>query len=220
MTGYIVAIDGPAGAGKSTIASGVALRLGIARVDTGAIYRAVTLIALERGVNGEEETSKLLGQLDLAFEDTRVFIGDREITREIRTPEVTAHVSTVAAYPSVRAGLLALQRRLGRAHPTGSVLEGRDIGTVVFPDAEVKIFLTASPEERARRRSLETGAPYDQVLQEILIRDQKDSERAVAPLRPAEDAITIDSTDKTIDQVSDEITLLVRTRMSSPESGI
>ena len=214
-SGYIVAIDGPAGAGKSTIASGVALRLGIARVDTGAIYRAVTLIALERGVDGDEATSALLEQIDLRFEEARVFIGDREVTREIRTPEVTREVSRVAAYPSVRAGLLALQRRLGRAHPKGSVLEGRDIGTVVFPDAEVKVFLTASPEERARRRALEIGAPYEQVLDEIRVRDQKDSQRAVAPLKAAEDAITVDSTGKTIDQVCDEIAALVHARVGA-----
>jgi cytidylate kinase len=214
-SGYIVAIDGPAGAGKSTIAKGVALRLSIARVDTGAIYRAVTLVALERGIVGDGETAQLLEDLDLRFEDSRVFIGAREVTQEIRTPEVTAEVSRVAAYPSVRAGLLGLQRRLGRAHARGSVLEGRDIGTVVFPDAEVKVFLTATAEERARRRSLEIGAPYEQVLEEIRIRDRKDSQRAVAPLRAADDAVTVDSTGKTIDQVCDEIAALVRSRVSA-----
>src|SRR5690349_18276834 len=132
---YVIAIDGPAGAGKSTIASGVAERLGISRVDTGAIYRAVTLIAIERSVDGEVATAALLDELDLRFEGTRVFLGAREVTREIRTPAVTGEVSRVSAYPAVRAGLLGLQRRLGRSDPNGAVLEGRDIGTVVFPDA-------------------------------------------------------------------------------------
>ncbi len=215
---YVVAIDGPAGAGKSTIAAGVAARLGISRVDTGAIYRTVTLIALEHAVTGDADTTALLLELDLRFEDTRVFVGDREVTREIRTPEVTRAVSRVAAYPGVRAGLLDLQRRLGRAHPKGAVLEGRDIGTVVFPDAEAKIYLTATAEERARRRTLEldekgTPVPYQQVLDEIRVRDRLDSERAVAPLRAAEDAITVDSTGKSIDRVCDEIAEIVRGRI-------
>jgi CMP/dCMP kinase len=214
--GYIVAIDGPAGAGKSTIASGVAARLGLAKVDTGAIYRAVTLVALERGVAGDLESAALLQNLDLRFEDARIFLGAREVTKEIRAPAVTAEVSRVSAYPAVRAGLLEFQRKLGRNHPRGAVLEGRDIGTVVFPDAEVKIFLTASAEERARRRSLETGVPAEQILEEIRIRDQKDSSRPVAPLRPAPDAITVDSTGKTIDQVCDEIAALVRQRIGEP----
>lgn len=215
--GYIVAIDGPAGAGKSTIAQGVARRLGITRVDTGAIYRAVTLVALERGIDGDGATAELLRTLDLRFEDARVFLGDREVTKEIRTPEVTREVSRVAAYPSVRQGLLELQRRLGRNHRVGAVLEGRDIGTVVFPDADVKVFLTATAEERARRRALEleekgTPVPYEQVLEEIRVRDQKDSQREVAPLRMADDAITVDSTDKTIDEVCDEIAGIVRSK--------
>jgi cytidylate kinase len=217
-TPYVVAIDGPAGAGKSTIAAGVADRLGLTRVDTGAIYRVVTLVALERGITTERETAELLAELDMRFEGTRVLIGEREVTKAIRTPEVTREVSRIAAYGAVRSGLLELQRRLGRSHPRGAVLEGRDIGTVVFPDAEVKIFLTATPEERARRRTRELdekGTPqaYADVLEEIRIRDAKDAGREVAPFRKADDAIEVDSTGKTAGEVCEAIVRIVRSRV-------
>ena len=215
---FIVAIDGPAGAGKSTIASGVAGRLGIARVDTGAIYRALTLRALEQQLSDDGAIATLLPRLDLAFDGEQVFLGEREVTVDIRTLAVTREVSRVSAIPAVRAGLLELQRRLGRAHPVGAVLEGRDIGTVVFPDAEVKVFLTASPEERARRRlkDLEasgTAATHQEVLEAIIARDRYDSERAVAPLKAAEDAVLVDSTGQSTTEVIDEIAGLVRERL-------
>jgi CMP/dCMP kinase len=214
---YILAIDGPAGAGKSTIAKGVAKALGISRVDTGAIYRALTVAALEQRLEDDDAIVALLPTLDLRFEGERVLLGGREITTEIRTPTVSANVSRVSAIPAVRAGLLELQRRLGRADRVGALLEGRDIGTVVFPDAEVKIFLTASPEERARRRLLDLSAAgeptnFEEVLAAIIKRDHYDSNRAVAPLRPAEDAITIDSTGKPLAQVIEEICAVVRSR--------
>lgn len=214
---YIVAIDGPAGAGKSTIAKGVAQALGIARVDTGAIYRALTLVTLERGLEAEAEVVALLPTLALRFVGEKVFLGDRDVSAAIRTPAVTAAVSRVSAMPGVRAGLLELQRRLGRDDHAGALLEGRDIGTVVFPDAEVKIFLTASPEERARRRLKDLEAAGErtslaEVLQAIITRDAYDSTRAVAPLVPAADAITVDSTGKTLEEVVTEICALVRAR--------
>src|SRR5262245_31518008 len=157
MSGYIVAIDGPAGAGKSTIAKLTAERLGLIRVDTGAIYRAIALLADRLGLEDEDAIAERCPELPLRFEGTRVYLGDDDVTTEIRTERISQRASKVSALPKVRANLLDLQRRLGRAHAKGAVLEGRDIGTVVFPDAEVKIFLTASAEERAERRMKELG---------------------------------------------------------------
>ena len=214
--GVIVAIDGPAGAGKSSVAQAVADRLGFCRVDTGAIYRAVTLLALERGIPPEDQPvlGELTRTLDLRFEGGRVFLGDRDVTQDIRSRAVTEAVSPVAAVPEVRAGLLELQRRLGRAHPRGAVLEGRDIGTVVFPDAEVKVFLTASDEERARRRHAELAAAgrpdaYDDVLANIRGRDAFDSGRETAPLELAASAVEIDTTDHGFDAVVEMVLALV-----------
>lgn len=215
-----MAIDGPAGAGKSTIARLVAGRLGLVRVDTGAIYRAVALIAAERGLTAEAEIAGAALGLELSFEGGRVLVDGRDVTAEIRTLRISEGASRVSAFPMVRAALLDLQRRLGRAHPRGAVLEGRDIGTVVFPDAEVKIFLTASPETRATRRVLElqtSGAAvdYDEVLASIIDRDRRDTDRSVAPLRPAPDAILVDTTKLSLDDVLDEITRIVRERLGS-----
>jgi cytidylate kinase len=213
---FILAIDGPAGAGKSSIAGAVARRLGMTRVDTGAIYRCLTLLALERGLS-DDLIPGLLGDLQLHFEGDRVFLGSREVTTAIRTAEVSHETSRVSALPAVRAGLLELQRRLGREAAGGAVMEGRDIGTVVFPNADLKVFLTASAEERARRRLLdleEAGArlSFDEVLQSIEARDHNDSQRAHAPLRQPEDAIRVDSTGKSPDEVVDEIVALVERR--------
>lgn len=206
---FIVAIDGPAGAGKSTIATGVAHRMGFTHVDTGALYRAVTLAAMERQLK-DEDLGELTRDLAVRFEGERVFWGNRDITRRIRDSDVTAHVSRVSAKAEVREGLLELQRRLGRADPHGAVLEGRDIGTVVFPDAELKVFLTASAEERARRRHAELTfsgdtASYDEVLEDLERRDRYDSSRPVAPLTRAPDAVELDSTHASIDQVIQQI---------------
>lgn len=215
---FIVAIDGPAGAGKSSIAGAVARRLGMTRVDTGAIYRSVTLVALERGL-GDAEVAGLLPDFTLRFEGDRVFLGDREVTADIRTPAVTAATSRISAVPEVRAGLLELQRRLGREAEGGAVMEGRDIGTVVFPDADVKVFLTASAQERARRRLLDLEAAgadtsFEEVLAAIEARDEHDSGRAHAPLRRPDDATLVDSTGKTPDAVVSEIVDLVRTKFA------
>lgn len=214
MKNRIVAIDGPAGAGKSTVARRVAERLGFIRVDTGAIYRSVALLAQERGLRGEAEIAELAEGLPLRFEGERVLVGPRDVSRAIREPEVSQAASVVSAMPRVRAALLELQRRIARAHPGGAVMEGRDIGTVVFPDAEVKVFLTASVLERARRRHEELAErgvpqPLEDVKREIEARDARDEGRAAAPLRRAEDAVLVDTTGKSVDAVVDEIVELV-----------
>lgn len=211
---FIVAIDGPAGAGKSSIAGEVARVLGMTRVDTGAIYRAVTLIALEEALDDAQIAARL-PNLGLRFDGDRVHLGDREITAAIRTPEVTAEVSRVSAIAAVRDGLLGVQRTLGREAPGGAVMEGRDIGTVVFPEAPLKVFLTASVAERARRRQRDleaAGTPcsLEEVEAAIAERDRYDSERAHAPLKKPDDAVVVDSTGKSPGQVVEEIAALVR----------
>lgn len=213
---FIIAIDGPAGSGKSTIARALGERLGITRVDTGAIYRALTLAALRAG--GVEEAEALMPALSLSFSSSgAVHLGAEDVSEAIRQPEISARVSEVAARPAVRAGLLGLQRRLALADPVGAVMEGRDIGTVVFPDAPLKVFLTASEAERARRRAIDLRAAGEQVqeaeVQEALrVRDEKDSSRAVAPLAAAADAVELDSTGLSREQVVDRIAALAEER--------
>ncbi len=226
---FIVAIDGPAGAGKSTASRRLAERLGFAMVDTGAIYRAVALAATRRGIALDDDArlAELLPAVEIRFAapaspgaGQRVLLGDEDVSAEIRTPPMSLGASKVSGRPVVRAGLLELQRRLALApENVGAVLEGRDIGTVVFPDAEVKFFLTASPEERARRRHAELAAKgdpqtYEQVLAEQLRRDRDDSERAVAPLRPAADAVVIDSSGVPLDAVVEGLAREVTARLS------
>ncbi len=220
----IVALDGPAGAGKSTVARMVAERAGLALVDTGAIYRTVALLAERNGTSVDDGealgafASALPARLRFAVQGgvNNVYLDDEDISQAIRTPAVSAAASSVARHPAVRSALLELQRSLGR-RGAGSVLEGRDIGTVVFPDADVKAFVTASPEERARRRLAELsakgdGSTYETVLAEIVARDEQDATRAVAPLKPAHDAIIVDTTGKSLAQVTDEIMALVSAR--------
>lgn len=218
----IIALDGPAGSGKSTIAREVAKRLGLRYLDTGAMYRAVTLLALEAGLVPDRiaEAGDVAAAASLRLQErendlTRVFVGDREITDEIRGPLVTKHVSAVSADPRVRAVLTAKQRE--EATRGDVILEGRDMGTVVVPDADVKVFLTAGIEERARRRQLQLQAQgVSQSLQELVddiaARDAYDSGRAVAPLRKAEDAVEIDTTGMSIDEVVNAVTALVAQR--------
>jgi cytidylate kinase len=221
-----VAIDGPAGAGKSTVARGLANRLGFVLVDTGAIYRAVALAARRAGLAWDDEPAvaehaELLVRRDairLERADggaTRVLLDGEDVSTWIRTPDMSLGASRVSAIPRVRAALLDLQRRAGQGRV---VLEGRDIGTVVFPDAEVKFFLTAAPEERARRRFDELAAKgtqvsYDETLADVVSRDKADTERPVAPLRRADDAIEIDSGGRTIDEVIEEMARAVEARM-------
>lgn len=217
----IVALDGPAGAGKSTVAKLVAARVGLSLVDTGAIYRTLALCALRAGHSVDDGVAlgavaaTLPTRLRFQVQDgqNRVFLDGEDVSTEIRTPAVSAAASSVARHPEVRGALLGLQRALGRLGK-GSVLEGRDIGTVVFPDADVKAFVTAAPEERARRRLAELAArgdsaDYQTVLDEIIARDKQDEERPVAPLKPAPDAVRVDTTGKSLEQVTDEIVALV-----------
>jgi cytidylate kinase len=209
----IIAIDGPAGSGKSTIAKLVARRMGFHYLDTGAMYRALALRALEDGVDPSDESAVTdiasTEEITFAHEPgeplpSRIFIGGVEVTRGIRSPQVDDAVSVVARLPRVRSAMLEQQRHLGRE--SDIVVEGRDIGTVVFPDAEVKVFLTASPAERARRRAAQQSAAgvtldAEAVLESIVKRDEADSSREVAPLRAADDAHELDTTDMTIDSV-------------------
>ena len=219
----IVAIDGPNGAGKSTIAKIVAKTVGFSCLDTGAMFRSIAVLALEKGISLDDDAAlgALATENEIAFtfddneERTQhVFIAGKEVTSAIRTAEVDKAVSPVSAAPSVRAALLEQQRRIGNAG--NYVVEGRDIGTTVFPQAEVKIFLTASAEERARRRVSQNEArgigsvDYEEVLADIIRRDQADSTRAVSPLRQAEDAYLLDSSDLTIDQVVEAICCRVK----------
>jgi CMP/dCMP kinase len=216
----VVAIDGPAGAGKSTIARKVAQKTGLTLVDTGAIYRTLSLASQRRGVGAMDELglASLAANMNIRFAhqgaENVVFLDDEDVSKEIRSQEIAKLASMVSRHKQVRAALLSLQQTLGTREP-GSVLEGRDIGTVVFPNAEVKIFLTASPEERARRRAselLERGEalPYDTVLDEIRERDRLDTERPVAPLRQANDASLVDSTDLTEYEVVQRIVRLIQ----------
>jgi cytidylate kinase len=223
----IVAIDGPAGAGKSTAARLVASRLGFALVDTGAIYRCVALAASRQGIAFDDDArlGGLMPEVRIGFEPAaqpgggqRVLLGDEDVSAAIRTPPMSLGASAVSARPVVRAGLLELQRRLALAPGNaGAVLEGRDIGTVVFPDADVKVFLTAVPEERARRRHAELSAKgdrstFEEVLADQLRRDRDDSSRAVAPLRPAPDAVVIETSGLALDAVVDRIVAEVHAR--------
>src|SRR2546425_3876769 len=209
VTAPIVAIDGPAGAGKSTVARQLARRLGFTIIDTGAIYRSVALAAQRAGIAWEDDTglSRLLDAgLGLTFQGERVLLRGEDVTEAIRTPEISRGASVVSARLVVRQKLLQLQRDLGRAAPRGAVLEGRDIGTVVFPDADVKFFLTASDEARAQRRHAELAekglsVPLPEVLADQRRRDKDDTERAIAPLRAAADAVVVDTTGFDLEQV-------------------
>lgn len=230
-----VAIDGPAGAGKSTVARRLAERLGYVLVDTGALYRTVALAAeraavawsdadavgaLARRLVASRAIVVARGDLDPAVggSGVRVTLEGDDVSAAIRAPEMSVGASRVSAIPAVREALLALQRQAG--DEGGVVLEGRDIGTVVFPDAEVKFFLTASPEVRARRRFEELTArgadvSFDATLADVVARDRADTERAVAPLRKADDAIEIDSSDASPDEVIERMARLVEERVAA-----
>lgn len=219
----IVAIDGPAGAGKSTVSKILARRLDYVLVDTGAIYRCVALKARQTGVPFDDDArlKVLLEGLKLSFhveeEVNHVFLDGVDVSDAIRTPENSMAASQVSSRPVVRDMLLGLQRRLALEAPHGAILEGRDIGTVVFPDADVKVFLFANAEIRARRRFeelFEKGVekPIDQVLTEQNRRDKEDSEREVAPLKAAADAVKIDSTELPLSEVVHTIERLVLDR--------
>lgn len=218
--GLQVAIDGPASSGKSTVAKNIAKRFGYVYCDTGAMYRSVTWAALENGidVSDTKQVIDLARRIKITFEpgqpDQRVFVDGHEVTKDIRTEKIAANVSAVAAIPEVRAQMVEQQRQI--AQVGGIVMDGRDIGTTVLPDAQVKVFLVASAHERARRRyeeNLQKGLAtqsLDELEAAIKLRDQKDSTRKVSPLTQAKDAILIDTTSLTIDQVVDEISALIK----------
>ena len=212
--GYVIAIDGPSGAGKSTLARELARRLGYHYIDTGAMYRAAALAASRQGLPLEEgpELREFLGRLRIRQETrsgtVHTLVGEEDVSEAIRTAEMGMKASEISALPSVRERMLVLQRELGSGG--GVVLEGRDIGTVVFPGAEIKFFLDATVEERARRRYQELRSngyegDLEQILLEIRARDRNDSTRAIAPLRCAADARVIDSTAKSVDEVAAEM---------------
>jgi CMP/dCMP kinase len=221
----IIAIDGPAGSGKSSTARAVAERLGFRHLDSGAFYRAITFAALEKGIPPEEWPGLTVAQLEgLAVSSTLARTGfalhvrGADVSEEIRSADVNAAVSAMAAVPAVRDWLLQTLRDAGRS--TDLVADGRDIGTVVFPDAELKVFLVAEPRERARRRLLQMDLPTDHdsirtEVQRIAARDRLDSGRAVAPLRQADDAVALDTTHLSFDEQVDTIVAWARARMHS-----
>ena len=216
----IITIDGPAGAGKSSVARRLAQRLGFYFLDTGAMYRAVALAALRRGIDVSQPDllAALVDELDIRVDGDRVLLDGEDVGQAIRTSEVTALVSAVADHPRVRQRLVQLQRQA--AEGRNIVTEGRDQGTVVFPDADLKIFLTASPEVRARRRQAELLArgesiELDELLQQIKERDRRDQSRQVGPLRKAGDAVEINTDSLSLDEVVDRIEALVHEKERS-----
>ena len=226
----IVAVDGPAGAGKSTVAMQLARRLALPFLDTGAMYRAVGLCALRAGYSPSIELDDggralaALAMEKLRFQPEpdrmRVFIGDEEVTERIRSPQCSLMASAVSAFPAVRQALVDEQRRLGLR--SGGVMEGRDIGSVVFPDALLKVFLTASPEVRARRRHRELTArgedvTLDSVRQEQAERDLRDTSRPSSPLHVPRGAVVVDTSELSLEQVVDRLQGLFRERVSTPE---
>lgn len=218
---YVVTVDGPAGSGKSTVSKLLARRLSYVYLDTGALYRAVALKVSSEGLSAADRAgiAALCGETDIALAEcegaTRILLDGRDVTELIRTPEISMLASTVSAHPEVRQRLLDVQREAALAG--GVVAEGRDMGTVVFPGADVKFFLTAGAEERGRRRWLELRergheVGLDEVLHDVVRRDRQDSEREIAPLRPSEDGILVDSTGKSIEDVVEEMFKAIKAR--------
>ena len=220
---YSIAVDGPSGAGKSTLAKALARELNIIYVDTGAIYRTIGLEVFRRGLDPKNEAgvSAILPELSIRmeYEDDglqHMFLNGEDVTADIRLPSISLYASDVSALPAVRAFLLEMQRELARRNCV--IMDGRDIGTVVLPDAEVKIYLTASAEERAKRRFLElaargAGKTYQEVLEEQRLRDDNDMHRAIAPLKPAEDSVIVDTTEIDFEQSKQAVLSIIRERV-------
>ena len=220
---FSIAIDGPGGAGKSSLAKAVAKKLSILHVDTGAIYRTIGYAAFARGLNAKDESqiAPLLKtiRIDMAFDEAgrqKMLLDGKDVSREIRLPEISMYASNVSALPCVRAYLLEMQRDIARKRSV--IMDGRDIGTVVLPDADLKIYLTASAEERARRRCLElsergTPEPYEAELREINERDEQDMHRAIAPLREAADAIRLDTSALNFDESEQALLKLIQEKL-------
>ena len=224
MKNFDVAIDGPSGAGKSSLARRCAAELGLLYVDTGAIYRTVGLAALRRGVDPkkEEAVAAILPELEIGMGyeegEQRMYLNGEDVSREIRMPEISMYASDVSAHAAVRSFLLEMQRKLARENCV--IMDGRDIGTVVLPEAKLKIYLTASPEARAERRMKELQAKgveqsFEEVLRDIILRDQQDMNREVAPLRQAEDAVLVDTTEIDFDQSFQLLCGIIRERMEA-----
>ena len=220
---YVIAIDGPAGAGKSSVSRALAARLGFTYVDTGAMYRAVGVLADEAGIALDDDVrlQQLLDQMAFAAEGERLTVNGRDMSIVIRRGDAGELASRVSTRPAVRNRLVALQQQLGATADV--VMEGRDIGTVVFPDAELKVFLTATATERARRRALDLAAHGERVDEAALVlsleqRDRRDSERAIAPLRPAPAAVTLDTSALPFDAVVDQLEHLARARGARAKS--
>jgi cytidylate kinase len=208
----VIAIDGPAGAGKSTVARAVADELGFTYLDSGAMYRCVALAASEAGVDFDDDArlGELARGLEIEFDGRRVLLGERDVSAEIRTPAVTAGASKVSVHAPVREAMVARQRALIAVGDY--VAEGRDIGTVVSPDAPLKVFLTATDEERARRRAAETGEDFESVLTAQRRRDARDRDREHGALRPADDAVELDTTGLSLEQVVGRVVTLTQER--------
>lgn len=217
MANFVVALDGPAGSGKSSISKLVAERFGFTHIDTGAMYRAVTLEALRKKINiNNENEYDFLKDTSVIYKENKVFLNGVDVTGEIRKPSVTNNVSTCCKHKLVREVLVEYQRESAKLGQV--IMDGRDIGTVVLPDADLKIFLTASPEVRAKRRYDEILAKggeveFDVILEEIKLRDYKDSTREISPLKQAQDAILIDTSYLTIDEVVEKISKLISERL-------
>ncbi|MCM1132781.1 MAG: (d)CMP kinase [Ruminococcus flavefaciens] len=218
MSTINIAIDGPAGAGKSTIAKMVSAEMGYIYVDTGALYRTIALYLTENGI-ADEDIEKSLENADvsLKFVDgaQRVYLGDRDVSGLIRTPEISMSASRTSAIPAVRKHLFGLQQKIARENNV--IMDGRDIGTVVLPNADVKIYLTATAEERANRRFKELAEKpdcptYDEILKDIIQRDYQDMHRETAPLKQADDAVLVNSTNLTLEQAVERITEIIRER--------
>ena len=210
---FSIAIDGPAGAGKSSVAKAVAAELDAMYLDTGAMYRAFGLYMLRKGATQDPEAIvAAVDDVDITVEfidgAQHIFLGGEDVTQAIREPEVSMAASDVSAVPEVRERMVALQRRIAEGHDV--IMDGRDIGTKVLPNATLKIYMTASAEERARRRCLEleqkgSPEPYEKVLEEMKARDYQDTHRAASPLRPADDAVTVDTTNRSFEECVAEI---------------